>query len=201
MGLVLAFDTATHVATVAVLDGEDVLGEATTRAHRLLAEAQEILARAGASPADVTSLVVGTGPGSFTGLRLGLAVAQGFALARETPVAGVSTLAALAAGSPGAVPVIDGGRREVFALVDGAPRSLPCGELSMGPGSTCVGDGALRYRGVLEALGVEVPPDDFEGHVPHARHHAGLARAAGTFGPADEIQPIYVREPDAKVPA
>jgi tRNA threonylcarbamoyladenosine biosynthesis protein TsaB len=196
VALVLAFDTATHVATVAFVDGEP-RAERVTRPYRVLADADELLRELGAGPEDITALVVGTGPGSFTGTRLGLALARGFALARGVPVAGVSTLEALAAGAPGALPVIDAGRREVFTTVNGEPRALPASELDVG-GVTCVGDGARRYRTVLEERGAHVPDDSSPEHVPHARLHAALA---AKFGPADLVQPIYVRAPDAKVSA
>ena len=101
MGLVLAFDTATHVATVALVDGGRLLAERSSRPFRILADADELLAGLGATQEDIAALVVGTGPGSFTGTRLGLALARGFALARKVPVAGVSTLDALASGSEG----------------------------------------------------------------------------------------------------
>jgi tRNA threonylcarbamoyladenosine biosynthesis protein TsaB len=197
VGLVLAFDTATHVATVAIVDGGKPLAERTTRSYRVLADADELLGEVGASPDDVDSLVVGTGPGSFTGTRLGLALARGFALARGVRVAGVSTLDALAAGAPGALPVIDAGRREVFTKVNGEPRALSASELDV-EGVTCVGDGAVRYRPALEERGGVVPPDESPLHVPHARLHAAIA---AEFGSADEVWPVYVREPDAKVPA
>ena len=72
--------------------------------------------------ADVGQIVVGCGPGSFTGLRIGIASARGLALALGVPCGGVSTLAALAAGAPGAVALIDARRGELFALdSDGAP--------------------------------------------------------------------------------
>lgn len=196
MALVLAFDTATHVATVAVLRDGKVVGERVTRSHRVLADADEILRSVDAVTGDIEALVVGTGPGSFTGIRLGLAAARGFALARDVPVAGVSTLAALAAGLAGAVPVIDGGRREVFSLVGGEPRAVHADVLVLEPGTTCVGDGALRYRSVLESLGAHVPPDDSDVHIPHARLHASVAVE---FGPAELVEPIYVRAPDAQV--
>lgn len=201
MGLVLAFDTATHAATVAVVDGERLAGERVTRAVRVLADAADLLAGIGAGPEDVDAVVVGTGPGSFTGVRLGIAAARGLALVRDVPVAGVSTLDALVAGAPGAVPVVDGGRREVFTLVDGEPVSLPAAALPLGKGALCVGDGALRYRTVLEQLGAHVPDDAAAEHLPHARLHVELARARGVFGDADAVEPIYVRPPDAKVPA
>jgi len=197
VGLVLAFDTATHVATVALVDGGRALAERTTRAFRVLADADEMLAEIGATPKDIDALVVGTGPGSFTGTRLGLALARGFALARRVPVAGVSTLDALAAGAPGSLPVIDAGRREVFTRVGGEARALPAGALDVA-GVTCVGDGALRYREALERRGAQVPRDSSPEHVPHARLHAALAT---DFGAAATVQPIYVRPPDAKVPA
>ena len=195
--MVLAFDTATHVATVALVDDGQAIAERTTRAYRVLADADDLLAEIGASPARITALVVGTGPGSFTGTRLGLALARGLALSRGVDVAGVSTLDALAAGSPGALPVIDAGRREVFAKVNGEARALRAAELDV-DGITCVGDGALRYRTVLERRGARVPADSSPEHVPHARLHAALA---ADFGPADLVEPIYVRAPDAKVPA
>ena len=197
MGLVLAFDTATHVATVAILSGDKTLAERSARAYRVLADADELLAGMGASPWDIDSLVVGTGPGSFTGTRLGLALARGFALARGVPVAGVSTLDALAAGAPGSLPLIDAGRREIFTKVDGEPRALAASELEV-EGMTCVGDGAQRFRSTLVERGAVVPPDDSPLHVPHARLHAAIA---ADFGSADAVWPVYVREPDAKVPA
>ncbi|MGH3110348.1 MAG: tRNA (adenosine(37)-N6)-threonylcarbamoyltransferase complex dimerization subunit type 1 TsaB, partial [Gaiellaceae bacterium] len=97
MTLVLAFDTATGVATSALLDHGRVLGERESDAKALLGALDELLRDAGAAPADVGALVVGTGPGSFTSTRIGLAVARGLALALDLRVAGVSTLDALAA--------------------------------------------------------------------------------------------------------
>jgi tRNA threonylcarbamoyladenosine biosynthesis protein TsaB len=194
-GLVLAFDTATPLATSAlVLDGE-VLGERTSRAAAVLADADELLRTAGFGPGDLGGLVVGTGPGSFTGIRIGLAAARGLALSLGLPVAGVSTLDALAAGRPGALPVIDARRREVFALRDGVPVASRPTELDFEPGSVLVGDGAIRYRPELEAAGAEVPPDRDLVHVPRACLHASLAR---DFVDADLVEPIYVRLPDAE---
>jgi tRNA threonylcarbamoyladenosine biosynthesis protein TsaB len=193
--VILAFDTATRVATVALVRDGSVLGERASRAVSVLADADELLSEAGLEQGELDALAVGTGPGSFTGLRMGLAAARGIALALGLPVAGVSTLAALAAGSPGSVPVIDAGRREVFVLLGGAPRALRAADLDFEPGTSCVGDGAVRYRAQLEAAGAIVPPDDSEMHVPQARFHAQLAR---DFGPADLVEPVYVRAPDAE---
>jgi len=192
--VILAFDTATRVATVALVRDAAVIGERTSRAIGALAAADGLLQEAGLEPGAIDAVAVGTGPGSFTGLRMGLAAARGIALALDVPVAGVSTLAALAAGSPGAVPVVDAGRREVFVLEDGEPRALRAADLDLAPGSTCVGDGAIRYRAQLEAAGLTVPPDESESHVPWARFHARLAR---DFGPAELVEPVYVRAPDA----
>jgi tRNA threonylcarbamoyladenosine biosynthesis protein TsaB len=190
--LTLAFDTATSAATTALVRDGDVLGEAVSRAVRVLEDADELLRASGVERSELTGVVVGIGPGSFTGMRLGLAAARGLALALELPVAGVSTLDALAAGAPGAVPVVDAGRREVFTLVDGRP--VVCAPQEV-PAGLCVGDGALRYREVLEQRGAEVPPDDDERHVPRARFHAQLAH---DFGPAEAVEPLYLRVPDAE---
>ena len=102
--LVLAFDTATDVATSALLEDGRVLGEGQSEPRALLAEVDRLLDAAGATPADLGALVVGTGPGSFTSTRIGLATARGLALALELPVAGVSTLDALAAAADDASP-------------------------------------------------------------------------------------------------
>ena len=146
-------------------------------------------------PGDIDRVVVGTGPGSFTGVRIGIAAARGLAFALGVPLAGVSTLAALASGAPGAVPVVDARRREVFTLVEGEPRVLVPAEVPVADGVVCVGDGACRYRGILEAAGATVPPNDSELHVPRAALHA---RLSAEFGPPESVEPIYLRLPDAE---
>ena len=191
--LILAFDTATDVATSALVDGEEVLGERTSRAVTVLEDIDALLRQAGAHTRELEGVAVGTGPGSFTGVRIGLATARGLALGLGLRVAGVSTLDALAAGAPGALPVIDARRGEVFVLQD-EPRVLAPAELELPPGTVCVGSGALRYRSVLEGAGASVPPDGDMRHVPRARFHVRLAR---DFGAAELVEPVYLRVPDA----
>jgi tRNA threonylcarbamoyladenosine biosynthesis protein TsaB len=193
--LTLAFDTATDVATSALVDDGEVLAERSSRAVTLLEDVDALLRQGGAHARDLDALVVGIGPGSFTGVRIGLATARGLALALDLRGAGVSTLAALAAGAPGATPVVDARRREVFALVGGEAAVVAPSDLRVEPGELCVGDGALRYRALLEAKGAVIPPDDDERHRPRARFHAQLA---GELGPVDAIEPLYLRAPDAK---
>jgi tRNA threonylcarbamoyladenosine biosynthesis protein TsaB len=184
------------VATSALVRDGEVLGERTSRASTVLADAELLLRAAGLAPADLDSLAVGTGPGSFTGIRIGLAAARGLALSIGVPVAGVSTLDALAAGAPaGALPVIDAQRREVFTLREGVPVACAPADFHVEPGSVLVGDGAVRYRPQLEAAGAEIPPDDDLVHLPRARFHALLAAEPGD---ADLVEPIYVRLPDAE---
>jgi len=191
--LILAFDTATDVATSALVADGEVLGERTSRAVTLLEDVDALLRQSGTHTGDIEALAVGIGPGSFTGVRIGLATARGLALALGIPAAGVSTLDALAAGAPGAVPVVDARRREIFVLQDES-RVLAPGELELAPATVCVGSGAVRYRAVLEAAGAEIPPDSDERHLPRARFHARLAR---DFGPAEAVEPLYLRIPDA----
>jgi tRNA threonylcarbamoyladenosine biosynthesis protein TsaB len=191
--LVLAFDTATEVATSAVLLDGEVLGERASEPRTVLEDLDALLRGIGAAPADVDALVVGTGPGSFTSTRIGLAVARGLSLALEVPAAGVSTLDALGSVRDAVVPILDARRREVF--VEG-PRAVEPDDLDLAPGALCIGSGAIRYRATIERMGAFVPADDDPLHVPHARLHAALAHE---FGPAEDLRPIYVRAPDAKV--
>jgi tRNA threonylcarbamoyladenosine biosynthesis protein TsaB len=191
--LILAFDTATEVATSALVADGEVLGERVSRAVTLMEDIDALLRQGGARPSDLSALAVGIGPGSFTGVRIGLATARGLALALDVRVAGVSTLDALAAGAPGALPVIDARRREVFVL-QGEPLVVPPANVPLEPNTLCVGNGAVRYRKTLEAAGAEIPPDGDERHLPRARFHAQLARE---FGSAEAVEPLYLRLPDA----
>jgi tRNA threonylcarbamoyladenosine biosynthesis protein TsaB len=193
--LTLAFDTATSVATTALVRDGEPLGERTSRALTVLEDAQDVLAANGVEPRQLTGIVVGTGPGSFTGVRMGVAAARTLALALELPLAGVSTLSALAAVADAALPVVDAGRREVFTLVDGEPVVVAPADLRLERGTLCVGDGAVRYRSVLEQLGGVVPERDSDLHLPRARFHALLAR---DFGEPDAVEPLYLRVPDAE---
>lgn len=195
--LILAFDTATDRATSALVWDDEVLGELTSRPATVLEDLDALLRRGGVRDSQVEGLAVGIGPGSFTGLRMGLITARTLAFSWGVPVAGVSTLDALAAGTPDAVPVIDARRKEVFALVRGDYTVLAPGELPVEAGSLYVGDGAVRYRDEIEARGGSVPPDDDQAHLPQARFHAQLAR---DFGSPELIEPMYLRVPDVDKP-
>jgi tRNA threonylcarbamoyl adenosine modification protein YeaZ len=190
--LVLAFDTATDLATSALLEDGSVLGERVGIPRGVLDDVHALLEDAARTPEDLGALVVGTGPGSFTSTRIGLAVARGLGLALGIRGAGVSTLAALASSEAGAFPIVDARRQEVF--VDG-PRAVAPDDVDLTPETLCIGSGAVRYRATFERMGAIVPPDDDMRHVPHARLHAALA---ADFGPVDAIEPLYVRVPDAE---
>jgi tRNA threonylcarbamoyladenosine biosynthesis protein TsaB len=193
--LILAFDLATSVVTSALVRDGEPLAERVSKPRSVLEDIDVLLREAGVEPGELDALAVGTGPGSFTGVRIGLATARALAFALDLPAAGVSTLDALATGAPGAVPVIDAKRGEVFALPNAEPLCAKPGELKLARGTLCVGDGALRYRAILEDQGAVIPPDESDQHVPRARFHASLAR---DFGPAEAIAPLYLRVPDAE---
>ena len=187
MKTIFAFDTATSTAACALVRDGRVVGERRLEARSVLAAADELARAAGITPSGIDALVVGTGPGSFTSIRIGLATARGLGLALDVPAAGVSTLHAYAGGQP----VIDARRGEVFT--DGPTVVRP--EELHARGRTLVGDGAVRYRDVFEAAGAIVPGDDDAAHLPSA---ARLVAHAGAFAPADELAPLYVRAPDAR---
>jgi len=191
--LILAFDTATDVATSALVWDSEVLGELSSRPVTVLEDLDALLRRGGVRDSQIEGIVVGIGPGSFTGLRMGLITARTLSFAWGAALAGVSTLDALAAGAPDAIPVIDARRGEVFALVAGTARVLAPRELPVDAGRAYVGDGAVRYREAIEAAGGDVPPDDSDLHVPRARFHADLAR---DFGAPELVEPMYLRIPD-----
>jgi tRNA threonylcarbamoyladenosine biosynthesis protein TsaB len=184
---IFAFDTSTSTATCALVRDGELLGERRSEAKAVLAAADELARTAGIEPAEIDALVVGTGPGSFTSIRIGLATARGLALALDISAAGVSTLHAFAGGQP----VIDARRGEVFT--EGPVLARP-EELDVA-GRRLVGDGAVRYRDLFQAAGAEIPPDGDSAHVPAA--HRLVAHAAA-YGPADELDPVYLRAPDAK---
>ena len=99
--LLLAFETSAKAASVALHDGEKLLGESyqntgLTHSQTLMVMAQELLAQCGHTPQEVTDVAVAAGPGSFTGVRIGVAAAKGFAWGGEIPCWGVSTLEAMA---------------------------------------------------------------------------------------------------------
>ena len=182
---VLAFDTATSFGAVcAVAPGGE--HRASPRAGDVLELVDELVA----DPAELKGIVVGTGPGSFTSIRIGLSIARSLAYALDLRVAGVSTLEAFADG----VPVLDARRGEVFTT---GPRACAPEELEVA-GLRLVGDGAIRFRALFETNGAEVPPDDDPSHRPDPLL---LADRAGAFEPAGLVEPLYVREPDARPPA
>jgi tRNA threonylcarbamoyladenosine biosynthesis protein TsaB len=179
--VILAFDTATSFG--AVCAATPGLRGRAERAGDLL----QAIDRLVPDPAALEGIVVGRGPGSFTSIRIGLATARTLALALGLPVAGASTLDAYA----GATPVIDARRGEVFTT---GPRVCRPEELDV-DGLALVGDGAIRYRAIFEERGATIAPDDDAAHLPDALL---LIERAGAFGAAELVEPLYVREPDAK---
>jgi tRNA threonylcarbamoyladenosine biosynthesis protein TsaB len=172
---ILAFDTATSYGAVCAL----TTGGRSSRlkAGDVLAAVDELVA----DPRELDGIVVGRGPGSFTSIRIGLAVARSLAATLEVPLGAASTLDAFAGGTP----VIDARRHEVFAP---GPRVCRPAELDVA-GQTLVGDGAIRYRELFERAGATVPPDDDPSHIPDPL--LLVAHAGG------DVEPLYVRDPDA----
>ncbi|MEA2158286.1 MAG: tRNA threonylcarbamoyladenosine biosynthesis protein TsaB, partial [Solirubrobacteraceae bacterium] len=184
----VGFDTSTAATSACVLrgDGEAFehvpapgrLKEPPGHSRELLPAVADVMERAGVGWADVDGVAVGVGPGTFTGLRIGVASARGLATAARLPVYPVSSLAALAAGIDAALglPLIDARRGELFAALFERgeqvvePFAAPPHKLAERTGrqlagAVAVGDGSLRFRQILEAAGVRVPPDGSELHV------------------------------------
>jgi len=226
---ILAFDTSTRATTAALLDTENGLelelrddpapGDRPRHTGVLLAMVTELLERSGAGWEAVDRLAVGRGPGTFTGLRIGIATARALAQARGIRLVGVSSLRSLAMNAVAkpqtgtVLAVLDARRGEAFAaawardqIEGGAPALAPAAlapaalaekAAGLAPRVLAVGDGAIEFREVLERSGAKVPPSDARIHAVTALNHCRLARAARTLDP-DDVLPEYVRAPDAE---
>jgi tRNA threonylcarbamoyladenosine biosynthesis protein TsaB len=229
---IVGFDTSLPVTAACVLraDGrafvtpppspERLLGR-PEHSSELLPLLAELLDEAEVDWRDVDALAVGVGPGTFTGLRIGVATARGLAHGLGIGISPVSSLAALAAGLGESangrplLPLIDARRRQVFAALyrdaaaepDWGPLALDPDDLlaridEADPGPLgrplAAGDWALESRTDLEAAGAIVPPADSGLHAVNALHVCRLAEAIEPVTP-ESVKPIYVRLPDAEI--
>ena len=208
---VLAFDTATPATAVALNDRElrhdPAPGERPGHAMQLLPLAARLLEDAGLAFEDVDRIAVGVGPGTFTGLRIGVATARALAQGTGAELVGVSTLRALATNAEGrpVLAVLDARRGEAFvAEYEGddevrAPAAVTPQTLAemARPGLLALGDGSVRFREVLEPAGAEIPADGSPLHQVSALALARLAPAQAAM--SESVTPEYLRLPDAEL--
>jgi tRNA threonylcarbamoyl adenosine modification protein YeaZ len=213
--LLLALDTATPAITVALHDGDRVLAhsdqvDARRHGELLLPAVDRTLAGAGCALDAVTGIVVGVGPGPYTGLRVGLATAVSFGAVLDIPVYGLCTLDGIACAAGLDEPflvVTDARRKEVYwaRYADARTRTTE-------PAVDRPGDIADRVAGVpAVGAGAVLYPDTFTGvrtGLPEHQSAAALAtlaagKLAGPGGPDAFLDPLplYLRRPDAQVPA
>lgn len=214
----LALDTSTRLGSVAVGRDGELLAETTlsvraAHSETILPEARRLLERCGSGPAELDEVVVGAGPGSFTGVRIAAALAKGLRAATGASLRAYSSLAAVAAGTGVAGRVcalLDARREEVYAAAwedperpepSLSPTVAAVDELTgrLGPGWTFAGPGAGTHRTALEEAGGRVLPPIFA--VPRG---AALLRLAGAWPGAGRVEdpagwePAYVRDSGAE---
>jgi tRNA threonylcarbamoyladenosine biosynthesis protein TsaB len=222
--ITVGFDTATDdTAACATREGEVVyeallgLSEKGGPQHTtsLLGEVEQAVEAAGGWES-VGQIAVGTGPGSFTGLRVGIATARALGLSRGVPVSGVGTLDALGralgevAGPSARLAVLDARRGEVVAALyspEGerlwgpllsSPEKLAERIVALPEPALCGGSGAVRFRQQLASRGIEIPDDADPVHRIAARHVCALAAAGPGEDESDSVAPVYLRPPDAE---
>lgn len=218
--LTLAFETSAKAASVALMEGTHLLGESyqntgLTHSQTLMVMAEDLLKACGYTPQQVEAVAVAAGPGSFTGIRIGVAAAKGFAWGGELPCYGVSTLEAMAQNleiyEGFVVPVMDARRQQVynalFEAKEGAltrlceDRAISLADLAQELAALSkpvflVGDGSiLCYHTLKDTVpGLVLPPE----HRMHQRAAGvGLVAAAqiqaGLPGSGAELNPNYLR--------
>jgi tRNA threonylcarbamoyladenosine biosynthesis protein TsaB len=223
---IVGFDTATATTAVAALDAGAITYESAHEPApdgrplhaRILMPELEAAAESLSGWDSVDRIAVGIGPGTFTGLRIGISTARALAQGMRKPLVPVSSLEILAAGIEAAgeagdaprMPVIDARRGEAFsALFDEAGRELwppfvaPPEELAtriaaLDSPPLAAGDGSLRFRRQLEAAGATVPVDGDQAHRLAARRLCRLAADSEPVEP-QAIEPMYLRRPDAEL--
>lgn len=217
---ILALDTSTARSSVAVVEDGRCLSQVETddgdHSDRLLADVQDALELAEVSLGEVDAIAVGAGPGSFTGLRIGMSTAKGLAFAADIPLWAVSSLAAIAEGSPpgaGRVAVVTNAhRREIFlGLFDattgealGPERVLPpadlaavLGELGASPDDTVLlGAGVSLYPEAAAASGY---PIERGNSTPLAFHVAAVAMRSEREDTRLTATPVYLRPSEAEI--
>jgi len=221
----LAVESATLSGGAAILDGDRLLGEITlniaiTHSARLLAAVDRLLADCGLAPSDLEGLAVSVGPGSFTGLRVGLATVKGLAMALDLPIAPVPTLDALAARLPFAdapvCPILDARKNEVYLSLYRWRGDRMCREreyLALPPelaaaGLTAplilLGDGIEACRPWLDGQGDGIRIAPAAQRLPAAATVAELGHAvlaAGDGVGAEALVPLYLRPSEAELKA
>jgi len=223
--VILSLDTTTRGGSVAVMRDEQLLAlvpgdAARSHTERLPGEIENALLRAGLQRGDIDLLAVATGPGAFTGLRIGLASMQGLAMTLHRPVIGISALEALAAeaatdGVSLVAPWMDAQRGDVFATLldlstgqtlESPLAAHPSAVLAAwrahlaGKAAVFIGDGAERDAGLIAEAGAgQWTPRHPPPLAPALARIAGIRAARGEAGLPHQLTPIYVRRPDVEI--
>lgn len=230
--LILALETSTERASVAVLSGHDVIAEfeahdSARHDHVLLPRIDTALKEAGVELRDVGLLAIGLGPGSFGGLRVGLATVKGLALATQIPTVGIDSLRALSCAAPSSpldpshvLALIDAHRGELYAALYTRNNDTLIETVAPFVGTVShvietlrprcssaphmIGNGLRGHEAAFQSAWPTATLAPHAHDLPRARHVGMLADARMTTHGSDDLgslRPIYIRDSDAKLPA
>lgn len=218
--MLLAIETSSRVSSIALLQGDSLLGQRTfshglQNAARVLPLIDELISEAGAKPRSISQIAVSIGPGSFTGLRIGVTLAKTLAFATSARLLAVPTLPVIAANAPDSsiyvMPILDAKRDQAFTalyhrqqnrLIEVQPPQLvhlPDLLPRLPRPILALGEGIPHHRHHLTSPDITLAPEDlWHPTALTVAQHARQLASADQFSDPFTLAPLYIRKPEAQ---